>query len=534
MSVIYDPVEEYESKIKALHLQHTKEYLEKLVQTARVDPEENRVTLIQYEQYRESTKKLKSKLNWFRFLRVLMCITLVLIPVVIWKMTPVIRQLREEVAHADEKAQELMDRAHAQMAPLNRLFTDEDALRIAEQTVPLLDFAPCFTAEQEEDMKRNYDFCPRSDEEQSAVEVLAGRYNGNPFLFEKKRIHQMGVETYHGYRTIYWTEHYRDSQGHLRTRTRSQTLHATVTKPKPFYSTQTALYYGAQGGPELSFSRDATHLDRKSEKAIERYVKKGEKKLKKKADKALKENDDFVSMSNSEFEVLFDALDRTDEVQFRTLFTPLAQTNMVGLLLSPVGYGDDFDFVKRNRMNKIVTAHSQQRALMPTSGHYVSHSFDEIKEKFISENTAFFKAVYFDFAPLWSIPIYQERPVHSLMPLPEMKRVYTEKEYEVLANRSGSGNLVHPSTKTQAIFKTELVGADGEMDQVRITAHSYDTVQRTDVVPMLGGDGRIHSVPVQWDEYIPLEYYSNVFVADAAKAENRNIMARKNNLCLFY
>ena len=255
MSVIYDPVEEYESKIREMHLQNTKEFLDELVQRAGVDPDANRATLVQYEQYQESTKKLKRKLNWFRFLRVLMCITLVLIPVVIWKMTPIIRQLRDEIAHADEKAQELMDRARAQMAPLNRLFTDEDALRIAEQTVPLLDFAPCFTAEQEEDMKRNYDFRPRWDTEQSAVEVLAGRYNGNPFLFEKKRVHQMGVETYHGYRTIYWTEHYRDSQGNLRTRTRSQTLHATVTKPKPFYSTQTALYYGAQGGPELSFSR---------------------------------------------------------------------------------------------------------------------------------------------------------------------------------------------------------------------------------------------------------------------------------------
>ena len=50
---------------------------------------------------------------------------------------------------------------------------------------------------------------------------------------------------------------------------------------------------------------------------------------------------------------------------------------------------------------------------------------------------------------------------------------------------------------------------------------------------MLGGDGRIHSVPVQWDEYIPLEACNDFFVADADKAENRNVLARKNNLCLF-
>ena len=103
-------------------------------------------------------------------------------------------------------------------------------------------------------------------------------------IFEDKLIHKMGLKTYDGYKTIHWTESYRDSNGNYRTRTRSQTLHATVTKPAPFYSAEVMLNYCAQGGPDLCFTRDATHLDRKTDKEIDRYVKRGERKLKKMTD----------------------------------------------------------------------------------------------------------------------------------------------------------------------------------------------------------------------------------------------------------
>jgi hypothetical protein len=92
-------------------------------------------------------------------------------------------------------------------------------------------------------------------------------------------------------------------------------------------------------------------------------------------------------MSNSDFEVLFDALDRNNEVQFRTLFTPLAQTNMVELIRSSSGYGDDFNFIKQNRTNKIVTQHSQGRVINLLASAYFSYSFDIIKENFINKNT---------------------------------------------------------------------------------------------------------------------------------------------------
>ena len=343
----------------------------------------------------------------------------------------------------------------------------------------------------------------------------------------------MGTETYHGYKTIHWTEHYVDSDGKRRSRTRSETLHATVTKPKPFYNTRVILNYCAQGAPDLKFSRDASHLDQKSEKAIERLVKRGEKKLKKKTEDAISENRDFMSMSNTDFEVLFDALDRTDEVQFRTLFTPLAQTNMVSLILSKAGYGDDFNFVKTKRTNRIMTNHSQGRAIRLLPEHYVSYSYDVVKENFVEKNKVFFKDVYFDFAPLWAIPIYQERPIHSLKPIPDVSQLYSLKECEVLANAVDRKYVVHPDTKTQAILKSTFVRSRDKIDETCITAYSYDIEKRVDMVSVRGGDGYYHDVPVEWDEYLPLEAQHNFYVSSDGLAENKTVIARHNGLCIF-
>lgn len=531
-SVIYSPLEDYEKRLRELHLKNATDFFETLVKKSGIDIEENRQTVKEYHGLLQSTGKLRRKLNLFRFLRVLMCITLILIPLVIWKMTPKIRALREEIENADRKAEELLAKAEAQMLPLNRLFGDRDALALIEKTVPLISFYKTFTAAKEEDMRQNYDFTGESSES-SSLDLLSGDYNGNPFLFENKKIHEMGTETYHGYKTIRWTETYRDSSGKLRRRTRTETLHASVIKPKPYFKTQVVLNYGAQAAPDLAFSRDASHLELKSERELDRHIKRGEKRLKRKTDCAIRENDDFTSMSNSDFEVLFDALDRTDEVQFRTLFTPLAQTNMTDLILSKSGYGDDFNFFKTGRMNRIVSGHSQGRRINLLPDSFYSYSFDTVKENFTVKNCEFFKAVYFDLAPLLAIPAYQERPVHSLKPIPDFSRLFSDKECEALANSAKKENFVHPKTKTEAILKVSYLGSAGGADRTRVSAYSYDIKPRVDIVSVFGGDGRFHNVSVPWDEYIPLEREESFFVANKENTGNKRVIAKRQGVCLF-
>ena len=528
--MIYNPLEEYQKKLKELHLKHANDFLEELVRKSSVNIAENKKTVQEYNACLQGSAKLRKKLNWLRFLRVILCILILTIPIVIMKITPKIKALREEIANIDAKAAELLALAKSQMAPLNSLFTDRDCIQLFEKTIPDFVFDVNFDVKQEEDMKNNYDFVS-DDIEESTLDTLAGRYNGNPFLMENKKIHTMGTETYHGYKTITYTEYYTDSDGKRRSRTATQTLEATVTKPKPYYSTQVVLSYGAQGAPDLNFSRDASHLNQKSDRQIERYVKRGERRLKRKTDRALDQNQEFVSMSNTDFEVLFDALDRDNEVQFRTLFTPLAQTNMVDLILSDDTYGDDFHFIKRKRMNKIVSTHSQSRALLLWANEYKSYDFEVIKANFINKNAEYFKAVYFDFAPVLAVPMYQEEPVHSLDPLPDYARLYATKECEVLSNLMDDKYVVHPDTKTEAIVKPQFVKTANGVDEVLVTAYSYDIEPRVDVVSVYGRDGRWHNVNVPWDEYIPLENSKSFFVTKVG--EGAKALARRNGLCIY-
>ena len=532
-SVIYNPLEEFESKYRELHLKNASEFFESLVQQSGIDIEQNRETVREYNGYKENIAELKKKVNKLRFWRVIMCITILLIPIVIKKTTPKIKELRKEIEEADQRADAVLEEANRQMLPLNALFTERDAIVLIEKTIPMISFDKCFSVEQEMDMKINYDFKENNNKEQSTVEVLAGRYNDNPFLLENKLVHRMGMETYHGYKTIHWTETYRDSDGKTRTRTKSETLHATVRKPKPFYKNQIVLNYCSQGGPDLTFSRDASHLDRKSERAIERYIDRGERKLDRKTDQAISQNDDFMSMSNTDFEVLFDALDRSNEVQFRTLFTPLAQTNMVDLILSKIGYGDDFNFIKSKRTNSIISEHSQERDIYLLPDNYTSYSYDIIKENFIGKNQEFFKAVYFDFAPIWAIPIYQERPVHSLKPIPDYSQVYSLKECEALANAVGYSFVAHPNTKSQVILKSAFVRSKDNVDETCITAYSYDIRKRVEVVSVYGGDGRYHDVSVTWDEYLPLEESKNFYISTEEIAADKKVIGRHNGLCIY-
>jgi hypothetical protein len=292
------------------------------------------------------------------------------------------------------------------------------------------------------------------------------------------------------------------------------------------------LNYCSQGAPDLSFSRRAAHLEQKSEKGIEKLVKRGEKKLKRRIDRAISQNGDFMSMSNSRFEVLFDALDRTNEVQYRLLFTPLAQTNMVELLLSKLGYGDDFRFIKTRRTNRIISGHSQGRALNLLPKDYVSYSYDTVRRNFIRKNKEFFKAVYFDFAPLLAIPVYQEKPAHSLESVPDLARSYSLRECEVLANAIDRSYVVHPETKTPAILKASFVGSRKNTDEVCITAYSYDILKQVDYVSVYGDDGDYHDVPVEWDEYLPLEARNYFFITTEEAAGNGTFLARHGSLCI--
>ena len=562
--ILLEPLKYYESVGKAAHEKNIAAHFDDLVEKSRLNVEENRATVKKYKAEQATVEKIRDKLSRKKALRVLVILAIIAcfiaaavgiwqltksngllgglllgggialgiggIVLVVKKLNPAIREVETLLSKHEKKAAELRSLAEKQMAPLNALFTDADTLRLIEKTMPQLDFDDGFSVQNHDLFVRQFDLVDEQSQHCSVTDTLSGRCFGNPFLYCDKIFHTLGTYTYHGSLTISWTETYYDSKGNRQTRTVTQVLHASVTKPKPYYSQRKTLYYGNQAGDELSFSRKPQHSEDLSEKALERKVRRGAKKLAKKAEKATQKGGSFREMSNEEFDVLFGASDRNHEVQFRTLFTPLAQCNTVDLLTSKTGYGDDFYFTKRRRCNMITSEHAQGRSLDHDARNYYSYDVDEARRNFTSFNNGYFKSLFFDFAPLMAIPAYQDEPVHSLEYPKEYPSYYSTYEHEAMANQFGE-RLAHASARTASILKTNFLCKENGRDRVAVTAYGYATEDRVDFIPRLGGDGRMHAVPVPWIEYIPVQRTSQIAVglSESAKAakteENRRRFA---------
>ncbi len=428
--------------------------------------------------------------------------------IIFGKINPVLKRTGAEQQKRQAEADSLLQKAWSQMAPLNALFDGSATKELIEKTVPSIRIDDNFNMRRYDHLCTKYGFGEPNDPARSTIGILTGEISGNPFVVDRELVCTMGTCTYSGSLLITWTTSYTDSDGNVHVQQHSQTLVATLTRPKPYYSERTRLIYGNGAAPDLHFSRKAGHAERMGEGRRERKVKSGSKQLRKLQERAMEDGDpstNFTGMGNEEFDVLFGALDRDNEVQFRLLFTPLAQKNMIALMTDKAGFGDDFDMRKDGCLNFVSSEHSASWD-PDTSDYkrYRSYSVDIAKRAFMDFNCNYFKSLYFDLAPLLSIPLYQQQKPQEYIYPDSYFRNYTPYESEFLANRIGQRAFCHPATATQAILKTEFLGKEGKSDRIRVTAYSYMAEDRLDFVPELGGDGNFHAVPVHWVEYIPV------------------------------
>jgi len=406
------------------------------------------------------------------------------------------KRLEKKQREADEFKQQ----AIKQTSLLNAMYDWNVASSMFSKTIPLVELDNNFNVTRFQQLHDKYGYKEHEENSISTVFVQSGSIKGNPFVVEKNYVCEMGSHTYTGSIIIHWTTYTTDSNGHSHAVHHTQTLMAYLDKPKPYYYLDTWLVYGNDAAPNLKFSRGPTNTKGMDEKAISRLASKTEKALSKKTTKDIS----FTQMGNSKFEALFKAYNRTDEVQFRLLFTPLAQANMIDLITMKEPYGDDFFFYKNKSLNYIKTAHSQSFDYSSSPLNFIDFDVEKSKDKITNYASQYFDCLYFDLAPLLSIPIYQNnKPREYIYKDNHMSRV-TKFEAESLANSYDKNLFAHKDTRSNVILKTKFISRDGDVDAYNIEAYSYRTVPHTDMVPVLGGDGRVHPVPVFWEEYIPI------------------------------
>lgn len=422
------------------------------------------------------------------------------------RFRPRLRNAESRIADLSGKRDAAERTAWEQMAPLNALFDWGLPARIIHQTAPRIEFDPYFTEGRLQDLRQTFGWDDTFNEGRSVIFSQSGEINGNPFVIAETLACHMRPKTYSGSLDISWTERVRDADGRSHLVTRHQTLHASVEKPAPDYETEKTLIYGNDAAPTLTFSREPSPLSGLSDNALSRFRLRSEIKRLEAYSRNLDDDSDYTIMANREFEALFHAVDRSDEVQFRLLFTPLAQRQMVALLRdNDVGYGDDFRFVKRGKVNFILPAHLRRLRIDTNPSQFQAYDAAEIRRRFLAFNADFFRGLYFALAPLLSIPLYQQTRTHETIYGTRALRASSFWEHEAIANFYGDAPFRPPECATRCILKTEAAAdPSGEGQTVNVTAHGYRGVPRTDYVRTFGGDGRFHDVPVPWTEYLPV------------------------------
>ena len=540
MQVEYDitePVKAYDYFLKDAVHETASNYFDGLVSKNNIDVLANQFTIKELNTYRKKIDETKNKLNGKKGLKVFLIVTTVIFFIValillislfskfvLWfifvalgliaggvgliflirHINKGIKQVQEKLDKYQKKADELLAEARAQMQPLNDDYDWNIPAKIFSDTIPLIQMDQYFDQNKFYYLKKKYGFL-ENEENISSLFVQSGSILGNPFILERNFIREIRPHVYTGSLVIHWTTVVGSGKDrHVVHHT--QTLTATVTKPRPEYYDETWLVYGNEAAPRLSFSRTPCNASTYDDKKLKKYVEDFEKDLDKKIKNSSLSKKPFTMMANTEFEALFNALDRDNDVEFRLLFTPLAQKNMVSLIRKGKPYGDDFYFTKNKELNYVKCNHMQKADIDGDPERFKNYDHDVARKYFINYIDNYFSSFYFNLAPLLSIPLYQQHMSFEEVYKGTLDPNLTSFETEVMANKFDETCFKHEQSDTPAILKREFVKKNGDnSDLVKIHAHSYQAVAHTEFVTKMGGDGLPHQVPVIWYEYIPLE-----------------------------
>lgn len=547
---IYDPLKEYVNVYRDKFKEVAEKTFAELAAEAQVDVGKNRETCRRIYSEENSLSKVMTSIRWQKVWRVLLwlCVVvgfivgftmydvldyvdLLIVGFVIFgalgllftDINPKIKEMKSERDKLTAKVDKLKKEAWQQMAPLNNLYDWDVLTRMMTKTVPRLEFDPYFTTQRLADLKATYGWSDSFNAGRSVVYSHSGLINGNPFVICRTRKMEMGTKTYYGEKTIHWTTEETDSDGKTRTVHHSETLVASVTAPYPEYFEKTRLIYGNTAAPDLIFYRKQSGLA--DNEGSLKFKMKRHSLRKKSRDLS---NADFAMMTNEEFEVAFDTSNRNNNQQYALLFTPLAQESMMNLLKDDkVGFGDDFDFGKQRMINVIFSNHMQSLNLDMNPQQYKGFDYDKAEVDFYAINSRYFRAIYFCFAPLLCVPMYQQiRPQEDIYGR-NMQQHSSFWEHEALANFWGQGRFKHPSCVTNCILKTEQLQTIGDNSTIKVNAYGYRTEQHLEYVSKWGGDGNLHHVPVYWDEYLPVTGSGMIYLKEDNNFKDDSLTQRQ-------
>ena len=557
------PVALYRDRLKAEHARRVGAAFEELFARSKVDAKANAAEVRIIHQLEKVISELDAKLKTWRFFRVLSILlavggaglgglwlfrqcggdgpevatsvglagfagSVLALGLIFGVLNGRIREFDAQAAECRAERRKHLDTAWQQMEPLNRLFRWDTMTDIVMRTLPIVVIDRYVSEARLRQLVRYFKWTGADEPAVSVLACQSGTVNGNPYLIAEELCQTWGVKTYTGTLTISWREkeYYTDSNGRQCSRwvTRHEVLVATVDKPIPVYTRGKRLIYGSEAAPELKFSRQPNALSAAGDGFLDRRrLKSAISELEKKSRDL---DDPFTIMDNREFEACFRAVDRSNEQQFRLLFTPLAQQEMLCLLRDrEQGYGDDFTFRKTGMINQLSSAHLDRLDISGSPELLKSYDAAAAREYFNKYGNEFFRVFFFSFAPLFAIPLYQQhRNFPDIYAGVITSGEAASCEYEAIANAFGAERFRPAGAVTDTILK--ISGASGSGDVVlAVTAHAFRAEDRVEYVAKYGGDGKWHQVPVPWQEYLPVSRRSSLAVCAAETTDPQQFAA---------
>ena len=552
---LYHPRQLFDGMLKNQYHQNADIYFEELAGKANVDKNMNALHVKQYNAAMEEVEAARKKLGkakagkgWtiagmiIAFVAMIVCIVIGVLNSSIWWMiligvalgilggffifllaTSVKKAMaiaKQELAEKEAKAQKILGDCYADMANLNAMLDDNMAAEVMEKTTPIIDLDRSFSPERLCYLMERFGMNEETDPNTSVLGVVSGHIQGNPFILEKVFRHEVKDKVYEGSLTITWTTTHHDSKGNTYTETHTQTLHAETTHPAPFYWDETRLIYGSEAAPHLHFSRRPSGMSGKSDKDNEKFVRERVKELDKLEEKAVKAGRTFTKLGNDEFEAFFGADDRDNEVEYRLLFTALAQRNILDLIKKPEPYGDDWIMVKDGMLTSVASKHSQTFDYQMPIDYFKDYDFVAAKKRFVAYCDDYIRGLFFDLAPIISIPMYQIHKPRDYIYGGQYRANMTSFEHEALINRMDA-RLFRPDKADESLpllLKEMNAKKIGDNDEVAVHVLSYKTTPRVDYVSKMGGDGRFHDVPVHWTQYDEVSCNRNVGLMDSKQS----------------
>ncbi|MBZ4212777.1 DUF677 domain-containing protein [Mycoplasma sp. U97] len=543
---INEPLLEF-SEYKEKHNSNSERYFDKLVKKSKIDVEVNREQTKKIDNLEEKcnnfSKSFKKLKTWkiiniifivlFALVAVgsILLITLMnmhdIIVISIAAVSPVffiltmllqflvidkkLKNMDDLLKETTKKYNDELAIGLKQVAPLLYLFRPGMKIHLFNQTMPQAMMDDYFNNQRLGSLVNQYGLNSITDKNKMVISSQSGSINGNPYVFLRTLDHEMGMKKYTGSLVIFWTER-SFVNGRLVTQRKSQTLVATISKPCPYYNYNTFMIFGSNAAPDISFSREPQSIHEMSEEKRRKFVKKYEKVI----DKRKKENVNFTALANLKFEAYWNSLDRDDEHQYRLLFSPLAQQNICKILEdSQIGFGDNFSYFKRKKINYLSHSHLSSLIFEDMLWSYNRiYSYDTIKKMFMDEQNDYFKKVYFALAPYFAIPIFQQVKAKEYEYYDYDEANLNEFEYERRIASLDENLFKHPLVKTRHISKTKYIGQNNGSDRVLVSDFGYDIVDRIEYVGVYGRDGKMHNVPVPWQEYIRYDRSSEIDIPE--------------------